>query len=506
MINPFKKYKKIILLFISSFLVFLSYPKSSISSLAFISLIPYIIVIFEIKNKKEALNYGFIYGFLTYILILYWIYPTLQAANVNIFFSSLAVILLASILSIEFIIITFVSYITKSCSTKLLILVLPAIWVIVDFTKVTITRYIAYFPWFMISYSQWNNLSILNLGGFFGSYFITFLIVLINTLLALILLDHTPKEKLKKIIITTLIIISFVIIGKREYLFIEKSIEKSQEKIRIALIQPSIDFYKKWNIEYVEEIKARIENLLKEVLVKKPDLIIWPENALYGWIDEPEVFEWLCRNIKKTTTYHIVGSVSKYNRKHVSAYLIDPECKIIASYNKRILVPFGEYVPLRKILGKFISVITTLGEFESGSFKQEPFRFKNIYILPTICYETAFDYLLDIDSDKEISLIINITNDGWYLDTSAPYQHFAIAVVRAVETRTPFARAANNGISAVIYPNGKIKSILNLNDYNYVVEELPLLNYSKNSFTKNLIVYISFIIISAFFLAMIFRR
>jgi|YNPMSStandDraft_2_1061718.scaffolds.fasta_scaffold00316_20 apolipoprotein N-acyltransferase len=499
-----KKYKNLIFLLISSLFIFLSYPKYSFSPLVFVSLIPYIIVIFDIKNHKQALKYGFIYGFATYTGILYWIYYTMRASDVNIFFSAISLILLSLILSIEFIIITLISYATKKCSYKILIFVLPSIWVTIDFLKVTITKYIAYFPWFMLSYSQWNNPYILNLSGVFGNYFITFLIVFINTILALIFLDQTKKEKLKKLITAIIIIFASIIYGRERYLFLEKCIEKSNKTLRIATIQPSIDFYKKWNINYIEEIKLKIENLLKEVSLKKPDIIIWPENALYGWIDDPDVFEWLCSNIKKTKTYHIVGSVSKFDRKYVSAYLIDTDCRIVSHYNKRVLVPFGEYVPMRNLLGKFINVVSTLGEFESGSFNQEPLKFKDIYILQTICYETAFDYLFN--SDKKTSFIVNITNDGWYLNTSAPYQHFAIAVIRAVENQKTLIRAANNGISAAIYPDGKIKSILNLNEYNFIVEDIPLKECKTNTHLKNIIVYISFLILGAFFLAMIFRR
>jgi len=498
-----KKGRNLIFLLMSSFLVSLSYPKFSISPLIFISLIPYILVILEIKDKKQAIRYGFIYGFITYTMILYWIYPTLRAADVNVFFSALSLVFLSSILSIEFIIITLISYLAKTCSLKLFLFILPSLWVSIDFIKVAITKYIPYFPWFMLSYSQWNNLFILNLSGIFGNYFITFLIVLTNTILALTFNEKTSRGKIKNVIIVLLLIVLSVIGGREEYIVMKKCVDGHTKKLKIAIIQPSIDFYKKWNINYVEEIKSKIENLLATVSTQKPDIIIWPENALYGWIDDPEVFDWLCKNIKKTQTYHIVGSVSKSDRKYVSAYLIDQNCNIVAHYNKRVLVPFGEYVPLRKILGKFINVITTLGEFESGDPNQDIISFKGIPLLITICYETAFDYLFY--TDKQPLLIINITNDGWYLNTSAPYQHFAIAIIRAVETQKPLIRAANNGISAVIYPDGRIKSILNLNEYNYIVEDIPLANCSNNSFTKNLIVYLCLLGSFAFLLAMIFR-
>jgi apolipoprotein N-acyltransferase len=498
------KYKNIILLFISSFLVFLSYPKISISEISFISLIPYIIVIFNLKTKKEALKYGFIYGFFTYLFILYWIFPTLKAGDVNTFIAISGVALLSSIMSVEFIIITFFGYLSKNCSVNMMIFLMPSVFVIVDFIKTNITRYLPYFPWFQLGYSQWNNIYFLNLAGLAQVYSITFVIVLVNSLLASIIIEKENGKRIRKLIIAFLILFISFYIGRLRFNDLEKAIAFSDKKINIVVMQPSIDFYMKWNISYVEDIKARIEKLLKEASSLKPDLIIWPENSLYGWIDDPDVFNWLCKNIKETQTYHIVGSISKTNRRYVSSYLISPKCQIIGEYNKRVLVPFGEYVPLRNILGKFIGVIGELGEFEKGNYEQKPFNLKSINIGQTICYETAFDYLFYPDDD--VDLFVNITNDGWYLNTSAPYQHFAIAVVRAVENGRYLVRAANNGISAVISPNGAIIDKLNLNEYKIMHKEIKITQIKRQSdIEKNVFVFLSFIIFISFLMAMIFR-
>ncbi|MBP7795631.1 MAG: apolipoprotein N-acyltransferase [Elusimicrobiales bacterium] len=497
--------RNIALTIFSSFLIFLSYPKISISSLAFVALIPFILVIFNIKSLKNALKYGFVFGFTTYLFLLYWIYITLRAGDVNLLFSILGLILLCLILSVEFIIITIITFYAKQYGTVMMIFVLPSVWVLVDFFKVAITRYIPYFPWFQISYSQWNNPYILNLAYFGQSYSITFLIVFINALLASIFLEKEKKQKIKRFITAFIIILVSIIVGRMRYYDIETAFKNSKESIKIATIQPSIDFYLKWDLTSIDYIQTRIEALLKEVETKKPSLIIWPENALYGWIDDPAVFSWLCSSISSTKTNHIVGSVSKNDNKHVSLYYIDQKCEIKNEYNKRMLVPFGEYVPMRKFLGKYISAITGLGEFSEGSMSQKPYEFIGFKIGNTICYETVFNYLFYPDSD--VDFFVNITNDGWYLDTSAPYQHFAAAVMRSAETARPLVRSANNGISAVIYPNGRIYSKLDLNEYGYIISELKKIDFPRpNDTEKNLTVYISLMITIAFAIAMLFRR
>ncbi|MEF3280273.1 MAG: apolipoprotein N-acyltransferase [Elusimicrobiota bacterium] len=496
---------KTFMVVLSSFLLFLSYPKISLSPIAFVALVPFIIILFNLKKLSEALKYGFLLGFSTYLLLLYWIYNTLQAAGVNFFISILALILLSFILSVEFIIITIGGYIANIYGTTMMVFILPSIWVIVDFIKHNITKHIVYFPWFDISYSQWNNPFILNLAHFGQSYTITFLIVLVNCIISSIILSKGRREKIKKFIAAFALIAASVGFGWIKYNDISNLSNKSEKSIKVAIIQPSIDFYAKWDESYYDYIKMRIEALIDNINREKADLIIWPENALFGWIDDPDVFEWLCSNIKKSRTYHIVGSISKSDRKYVSAYLINPDCEIVYKYNKRVLVPFGEYVPFRKFLGKYINVITSLGEFEEGPSQQKPFNFKNFKLGVSICYETIFKWLFY--EDEDIDFLVNITNDGWYLNTSAPYQHFSAAIMRSVENGRTFIRSANNGISAIIEPNGKISSMLKLNDYGYIATEIkPIKLKRQNDIEKNIFFYISVMIFSAFILAMIFRR
>lgn len=497
MINKVTKVTTFSLL--TSILIFFSYPKFSIYPIAFFAVVPFIIGLTKIETYKQSALYGFLTGFFTYIMILYWIYPTLRASEVSQVLSIISLILLSSILSTEFVIISLVSYKAKKINKNLLIFITPSTWTMIDFLKTEITKVVAYFPWFEISYSQWNNKNILLLSNIGSSYLVTFVILISNVIFALSLIEKNILAMVKKFLIGVIIVALSNVVGST--IKDKISYEENNNSIKISIIQPSIDFYIKWDINYVDFIKTRIENLIQKASKENPDLIVWPENALYGWIEQPDVFEWLCKVIKNSKTYHIVGSVSKKDAKHVSLYLISPDCKIEQEYHKRVLVPFGEYVPLRKILSKYISVIGSLGEFEEGNHKQKPIKFKNLKIAPTICYETIFKYLFY--NDEDIDLIINITNDGWYLNTSAPYQHFAAAVFRSVERGKIFIRAANNGISAIIYPDGTIYKKLDLNSYDVITHTLPTIktpSISQN--LKNSAVILSFLILLGFLISL----
>jgi apolipoprotein N-acyltransferase len=128
---------------------------------------------------------------------------------------------------------------------------------------------------------------------------------------------------------------------------------------------------------------------------------------------------------------------------------------IIHNYDKIKLVPFGEYIPFRQYLGDFTDIFAPK-DFSSGKLKSNPTinGFENIITL--ICYEILFTNEIVSRLSKKTNLLINITNDAWFGKTIGPYQHFALAKIKAVEFGLPLARVANTGISAYVSPYGEI--------------------------------------------------
>jgi apolipoprotein N-acyltransferase len=243
--------------------------------------------------------------------------------------------------------------------------------------------------------------------------------------------------------------------------------------VRVALLQPSVDFYAKWDAAEDGNIRANLAGLLERA--RGAELAVWPENALPCWIDEPDCEAWLKSAAAASGAEgSFVGSVSRDGGKHVSAFLLDSSGTITASYDKRQLVPFGEYVPLRDWLGSFIKPVAALGEFDPGAPEQRLLGFKDVKLGAAICYESIFPYLFAGDARDGAGLFVNITNDGWYLDTAAPHQHFIANIFRAVETRRTVVRAANNGISGVIDPWGRVLAKTALNEKTVLAAEAPV--------------------------------
>ncbi len=163
---------------------------------------------------------------------------------------------------------------------------------------------------------------------------------------------------------------------------------------------------------------------------------------------------------KEMKAWFIIGSPSysisdKRPVYHNSAYLVKPGGIILEKYDKAHLVPFGEYVPLKKWLPFIGKIVAQAGDFKAGTMgkimEKSPWPLGVL-----ICYEVIFPDLSQTAAENGAALLVNITNDAWYGTTSAPYQHFSMAVFRAIENKRALVRAANTGISGFISPFGEI--------------------------------------------------
>ncbi len=152
-----------------------------------------------------------------------------------------------------------------------------------------------------------------------------------------------------------------------------------------------------------------------------------------------------------------------------------PAGVVLGRYDKRHLVPFGEYLPLKHIFFFFKKLTGSIGDFTPGN-KNTLLRFGNVRIGTLICYEIIFPQLAAADVRHGANLLVTITDDAWFGDTSAPYQHLSMAVFRAVEDERYVVRAANTGITAVISPTGRIVAETKLFVPGFIDGTVKLLN------------------------------
>ncbi len=240
----------------------------------------------------------------------------------------------------------------------------------------------------------------------------------------------------------------------------ERSIMSGGTPVPVALIQPNIRQDLKWDPSFQEETMNIYEEMTLATRPYKPALIVWPETATPFFFQNNPVFrprvEELPRRVGApllfgTPAFEDLGGTLKfYNR----AYLLSEKGDIIGTYDKIHLVPFVEYVPMRSLFF-FVDKLANgaAGDFSRGTTTQPiPTAIGPVGTL--ICYEAIFPESARLFARNGAALLVNITNDAWFGTTSAPYQHFSMARLRAIETRLFFIRAANTGITAVVDPTG----------------------------------------------------
>jgi apolipoprotein N-acyltransferase len=263
------------------------------------------------------------------------------------------------------------------------------------------------------------------------------------------------------------------------YGYVRLSAAEGPGSIRISVVQGNIEQDKKWDAAYQTETIDVYTRLTKQALKDRPDLIVWPETStpFYFLGNNPEdrrLSQSLMDFVNKNKVPLLFGSPTyeiKQPRRielHNSAFLLSSEGKVVARYRKFHLVPFGEYVPLKSFLFFVEKMVQAIGDFVSGtdytvmSIPAAASPPGNTRFSTVICYEIIFPDLVRKFVGQGAGIITTITNDAWFGKTAAPYQHFSMAVFRAIENRVPVARAANTGISGFIDAKGHILAATNV--------------------------------------------
>tara|TARA_B100001564_G_scaffold349804_1_gene353408 strand:- start:402 stop:1961 length:1560 start_codon:yes stop_codon:yes gene_type:complete len=357
------------------------------------------------------------------------------------------------------------------------------------------------FPWNLWAYSTSSIIEILQIINVIGLYTYNLIIITIFTFPIIFFFKINKTKKLLSFFSILLIIFTFYIYGNYEINKNDKLLRSNNEKIYVKIISPNFD------LQYGLDLKEIEERLKKLIRYSDPDkgrktLFIWPEGVFSGYsYEEILVFKELI--FKNFSNDHlIIFGVNKIEPKSGNFYnsmiIINNHFDIIQSYNKRKLVPFGEFLPFEKLLNNlgFKKITEGHGSFLRGQ-DDNNLIIENLNILPLICYEVIFSNLIK-RSDENTNLIINISEDGWFGKTIGPDQHFAKSIFRAIESDTFLLRSTNRGVSAIIDNKGNIIKKLNRNEAGNIDFEVPLIKTDK--IKNDLIFFILLITYLLFFL------
>ena len=342
-----------------------------------------------------------------------------------------------------------------------------ALWVAME---MFIARVFGGFPWNLLGDSQYQMTPLIQIAGATGVYGVSFLIVWtsLSFMSAVLVIVRQPTRRSAWVGEIMLPMGTAVAIYLSGYLhMMHRAGEIPPPELNVALVQPSIPQTLIWD---ESDSDRRFQDLLKmteKMLTNKVDLLIWPESAVplmlryYREMQEP---------IAAMATNHriwmIIGSDDAEPLAHEtnyfnSSFLISPEGKLAGYYRKQNLVIFGEYVPLAKWM-PFLKWFTPIsGGFTPGT-EPADFRLGNLNVRTSvlICFEDVFPHLARKAVTDDTDFLVNITNDGWFGESAAQWQHAAAAVFRTVENGVPLIRCSNNGLTCLIDANGSIREIL----------------------------------------------
>jgi apolipoprotein N-acyltransferase len=327
------------------------------------------------------------------------------------------------------------------------------------------------FPWALLGYSQYLNLTLIQIADLTGAWGVSFLVMMGNVAVWSCL--KSPGSflvRLRKCTLPLLCVLAALIYG---WLAIEEDLSAKTKKSslgpKISVIQGNIAQELKWDVNAKAYILQKYFRFTELAATDGPDLVIWPEAASPGILgEEPWCWIDIFSLARRLNTPLIIGTVTREQDKYFnSALLVDRTEKAGLRYDKLHLVPFGEFVPLKKFL-PFLETVVPIGDISRGREytifeirdRLQPLSKTARKFAVLICFEDLFPELSREFTKRGIDFLVNITNDAWYKKTAASYQHLQGSVFRAIENRRFLVRAANTGISGFIGSTGKILSIV----------------------------------------------
>lgn len=448
---------------VSGLLITLSFPKADLSFLAWVALIPLLIAL-EGQSPRTAFKLGLLCGSVAYAGLLYWVIIVMtEYGHLPLFAGIPLWLLLSGCLALFYGLACWVTAVGGQSGIKSA-LMLPLAWVAADYLR---SFLLTGFPWTMLGHSQYRLLPLIQIADITGVFGITALIVLANVVLYRILralsgasIPYPAKSA---------VILVLALAGTLGYGFLRLNTPlPATLPLKVALIQGNIDQSVKWSPAFREATLDIYTNLSRQAVARRqPDLVVWPESAAPFFFQENSPASDRIRNLARELKTHLLfGSpaVELRNNRPAnlnSAFLLGPDGNERGRSDKVHLVPFGEYVPMARLLPFVSKLVHGIGDFVPGR-EVRPLHAGTTPLGVLVCYEAIFPELARAHVNAGSRVLVNITNDAWFGRSSAPWQHLSMAAFRAVETRTPLVRAANTGITSLIDQNGHIKGMTSL--------------------------------------------
>ena len=473
---------------LSAVLLVLSFPNFEIAALAWVGVVPLMVVVARRPAPLRALILGWTTGTLFFYVSCYWLtysmihYGGLPAvvAYLLLLPGAITVGLFPGLFALV------LAVVIRRWGSKA-VLLSPIIWVAFEYARLGVTGQL----WNAIGYSQAYHIALIQTARFGGVYAVGFAIIMVNAAIALLVLRRTATT-IGASALTLLLAAAFTFSDRLAPKTMVRPVVNPQTFLTIVALQPNVPMAVVKTPEETNELLARHLSISKQKLDETRDepgsrLVIWPESPMnFAYASDRQFQEIVTSFTIENHTSLLFNSQEPAPAGGVynSAVLINEKGRVISQYDKIRLLPFGEYVPLPRWLPGASLITALVGDFTPGA---------NYTLMPVsayhragvfICIESAYPSIARTMTKGGANVLINISNDGYLGPTAVMRQHLANAVFRAVENNRRVLRVTNSGITALIEPEGTISDATSGFETDVRVWTMPELFGATTFYTK----------------------
>jgi apolipoprotein N-acyltransferase len=468
------------LVLLSAALQILIFPLPNLYMLCWVAITPLLIALLRARQPQtlqlragikllpasplQAFLLAYVCGIVWYAGTCYWIYSVMhQYGGVGTPAGMGILILFCLYLAIYHGVFgLFVSLLAGSGPFNLRVLLLsPVVWVAVELARTRITG----FPWGLLGTTQVDNIPLARIASVTGVYGLSFEIMLVNAALAaafLVQWEKVQREKRKRLVLATVIAALILQAGR---LVPAPTIPTDHNAVLVQANVPILEG-SDWTKQYFNDTLRDLTEISLDSHggPSHPDLIVWPESPAPFYTSDPLFRDAVSNVARQSNAWLLTGSIGIRNASatpdqateiYNSASLVSPNGEWVSRYDKIHLVPFGEYVPFKRIFSFAGGLTKEVGDFSRGT-SRAPLDAGGTKFGVFICYESIFPDDVRQFANNGAQVLVNISNDGWYGDSGAYAQHLKQSRMRAVENNRWLLLDTNTGLTAAIDPNGRI--------------------------------------------------
>ena len=439
----------------------LSFPRFGHPAFAWIALVPLLVALFGGERRPSSsrtlrsFSLGLVAGVAYFAGTVYWTSAVIRTYGglslpVAIFAAGALVAYLAlfpAVFSLT------MSWLRARLGISAILLA-PAVWVTAELAR---AYFWSGFPWVLLGYSQTEVLPIAQFASLFGVYGVSALVALANAALAYVALKRSRAAILAAAAVG--VVIAGVAVWGNGRLQ-DSALTRQGSPMRVALVQGNIPQEQKWDPAHANAIVETYLRMTRDAARQGARFVVWPESSTPFYFEEDRLDAERIRTVVRETGVELLLGSDQMERGspplyYNSAFVLRADGSTGGSYRKMFLVPFGEYVPLKRLLFFVAPLVEGVGDFSPGQ-AMVTLPVDGFKASTAICYEIVYPGLVRRAVLAGSQLLTTITNDAWYGQSSAPYQHFEQAAMRAIEQGRYLARSANTGISGIVDPYGRV--------------------------------------------------